>query len=63
MSQPLQVGDHSTARFHQLVRLDAEHVVPRARRRPHLVVLQQVRVDEHPQLLGVTERRRAGVGL
>jgi hypothetical protein len=29
------------------VRLDAEHVVPRSRRSPHLVVLQQVRVHKH----------------
>ena len=37
------------------MRLDPEHVVPGPRRRPHLVVLQQVRVDEDPQLRRVTK--------
>ena len=58
----LQVGHGSPAGFHQLVRLDTEHVVPRSRGRPHLVVLQQVRVDEHPQLLCVPEGRHAASG-
>jgi len=58
----LQVGDRSSAGFHQLVRLDTEHVVPRARGRPHPVVLQQVRVHEHTQLSAVTKGRHATVG-
>jgi hypothetical protein len=43
------------------VRFDAEHVVPRASRRPHLVVLQQIRIDEHPQMRLVTKRRNATI--
>ena len=58
----LQVGHCSAAGLHQFVGLDTEHVVPGSRGRPHLVVLQQVRVDEHPQLLRVTERGHATVG-
>ncbi len=45
-SAALQVGDDSPAGLDQLVRFDAEHVVPRSRRSPHLVELQQVRVNE-----------------
>jgi len=61
-SVSLQVGDRSSAGFHQLVRLNTEHVVPRSRRGLHLGPLQQVRVDEHTQLLGVTERRHGVIG-
>jgi hypothetical protein len=32
------------------VRFAAEHVMPRARRSPHLVVLQHVGVDEHTRV-------------
>jgi hypothetical protein len=45
------------------VGFDAEHVVPRARRSPHLVVLQQVGIDEHAQVGLMTEGRYAPVGL
>ena len=62
MSGTLQVNDDSPAGLEQLMRLDTEHIVPRAGGRPHLGPLQQVRVDEHPQLLGVTERRHAIAG-
>ena len=41
---------------------DAEHVVPGAGGGPHLVVLQQVGVDEHAQVRGVAERRHAADG-
>jgi hypothetical protein len=44
------------------VRFDAEHVVPSSRRRPHLVVLQHIRVDEHPQVRLVTKGRNTAVG-
>ena len=59
----LQVGDQTAAGLDQLVRLDAEHVVPCARRRPHLRVLQQIGIDEHAQLGGMTKRGHATVGL
>ena len=42
--------------------LDAEHVVPRSGGGPHLVVLQQVRVDEHTQLRRVTKGWHATFG-
>ena len=41
------------------MRLDTEHVVPRASRRPHLVVLQQIQIAEHPQMGLVAEGGRA----
>ena len=44
------------------MRIDAEHVVPRSRSGPHLVVLQQVRINKHAQLLGVAEGRNATIG-
>ena len=62
LRRSLRVGDRSPARLRQLVRLDTEHVVPRSRRSPHLVVLQQVRVNEYTQLSAVTERGHAVVG-
>ena len=57
----LQVGERSATRFHQFVGCDAEHVVPRSRRRPHLLELQQVGVDEHAQLSAVTKRGHAAI--
>jgi hypothetical protein len=42
--------------------LDAKHVVPGAGCRPHLVVLQQVGVDEHPRMRRATEGRHTAVG-
>jgi hypothetical protein len=48
LSGALQVGEGSPTGLDQYVRLDAEHVVPRASSRPHFVVLQQIRIDEHP---------------
>jgi hypothetical protein len=62
-SAALEVGDLSAAGFHQLVRLDAEHVVPCAGCRPHLGPLQQVGVDEHAQMRCVTKGRHVTVGL
>ena len=54
-SSSLQVGDHATGNTHNVSRCCTEVVVPRSRRGPHLVVLQQVRVHEHTQLSAVTE--------
>ena len=62
-SGPFQVGDRSTAGTNEIVRCNREHVDPRSRRRPHLVVLQQIRINEHAQLCAVTKRRNATVGL
>ena len=59
----LQVGERSPAGFHQLVWFDAEHIVPRTSRRPHLVVLQQILVDEDPKWPRKTKRGHAVVGL
>ena len=61
-SAALQVGDDSAAGLNQFVWLDPEHVVPRSRGRPHLVVLQQIWVDEDAQLSRVAERRYATPG-
>jgi len=59
----LQVGDVSPAGLHQHVRLDAEHVVPPACSHSHLVVPQQVRINEDTQRRGVTKGRHATVDL
>ena len=59
----LQIGDIATGHAHEIVRCDRKHVVPRTRRGPHLVVLQQIRIDEHPQMRLVTEGRHAAIGL
>jgi len=62
VSRPFEVGDRSSARANEIVRRNRKHVVPRSRRRPHLVVLQQVRVNKHTQLCAVTKRRHATSG-
>ena len=48
--------------MHEIVRRDREHVVPGSRRRPRLVVLQQVWVDEDAQGSAVAERGHATSG-
>ena len=53
----LEVGDGSGAGVDERDRIDAEYVVPGSRRSPHLVVLQQVGVDEDGERRGVPERR------
>ena len=63
VSAALEVGDQALAGLDQLVGLDAEHVVPGAGGGPHLGPLQQVGVDEHPQVRRVAERRHATGGL
>ena len=62
-SAAFQVGDHSTTDTHQLNRCNRKVVVPRSRRSPHFVVLQQVRINEHTQLGAVTEGGNAVIGL
>lgn len=53
-----RVSDPSPAGLHLMVRLDAEPIVPRARR-PQVGPLRQTRIDEHPQRRGVIKRRDA----
>ena len=53
------VGHDCTARAHEIIRRNREHVVPRSCCGPHFVVLQQVRVNEHAKLSCVTEGRHA----
>ena len=63
MSHALEVGDDTTSNAHDVIRVRTEVVVPRSRCHPHLVALQQVRVDGHTQLCAVTKGRHATVGL
>ena len=63
VTSALEVGDYPTTDAHQFIRCNRKVVVPRSRCRPHLVILQQVRVDEDTQLSAVTKRRHATVGL
>ena len=58
----LQVGDNTTGNAHDVSWRSTEVVIPRSRSRPHLVVLQQVRVHEHTQLCAVTKGRHATIG-
>ena len=62
VSHSLQVGDRSTTDAHQFIWFNRKVVVPRSRRRPHLVVLQQVWVDEDTQLSCVAKRGHAAFG-
>ncbi len=61
-SDALQIGDHASCNSHNVSRRSTEVVVPGSRSRPHFVVLQQIRIDEHTQLLRVTKRRHATGG-
>ena len=54
-----EVGDYSTSNAHDVIRVCTEVVVPRSRCSPHLVVLQQIRINEHTQLSAVTKGRQA----
>ena len=63
MSRPLEVGDDATGDTNNVSRCCTKVVVPRSRSSPHLVVLQQVRINEHTQLCAVTKGRHATVGL
>ena len=59
----LEVGDDATANAHNVCRCSTKIVVPRSCRGPHLVVLQQVRINEHAQLCAVTKGGNAVIGL
>jgi len=63
LSHPFEVRDHTTGDTHDVVRVRTEVVVPRSRSSPHLVVLRQIRINEHAQLCYVAKRRHAVVGL
>ena len=58
-----QVGDHTACDAHDVRRRSTEVVVPRSRSSPHLVVLQQIRINKHTKLCAVTEGRNAEFGL
>ena len=58
-----QVDDYTTGDVHDVCRSSTEVVVPRSRRSPHFVVLQQVGINEHAQLCAVTKGRHAAIGL
>ncbi len=62
MLRALQVSDYSTSYTHNVCRRSAEVVIPCSRCCPHLVVLQQVRINEHTQLSAVTKGRHATIG-
>jgi hypothetical protein len=59
----LQVGDDSPADAHEFGRCNRKVVIPRSRSSPHLVVLQQIRINEYTQLSAVTKGRNAVIGL
>jgi len=61
-SGSLEVADRSPAGTNEIVRSYREYVVPRSRRCPHLVVLQQVGINEYTQLSAVAEGRDATSG-
>ena len=46
-SGALEVGDNATCDAHDVIRVRTEVVIPRSSRGPHLVVLQQVRINKH----------------
>ena len=61
-SRPFQVGNHSTTDAHQFIRRNCKIVVPRPGCCPHLVVLQQIGIDEDAQLSCVAKGRYAASG-
>ena len=63
MSHALQVGDNATGNTNDVRRRSTEVVIPRSCSSPHLVVLQQIGINEHTQLCAVTKRRHAKFGL
>ena len=62
MSGTLEVHHFAVAGFHQRVGFNAEHVVPGAGGGPHLVVLQQVGVDDDAQVGRVSALRHTSDG-
>ena len=63
LSHPFEVRDHTTGNANDVIRARTEVVVPRSRSSPHLVVLQQIRINEHAQLCCVAERGYTIIGL
>jgi len=63
LSHPFEVRDHTTGDTHDVVRVRTEVVIPRSCSSPHLVVLQQVRINKHTQPCAVTKWRHATVGI
>ena len=59
----LQVGNYATSNAHDVIRVRTEVVIPRSCCSPHLVILQQVGINEHTQLCAVTKGRHAAIGL
>ena len=57
-----EVGDNATGDTHDVIRVRTEVVVPRSSCSPHLVVLQQVRINKHAQLCAVTKGRHTKFG-
>jgi len=57
-----QVGDHTAGDAHDVIRVRAKVVIPCSRSYPHLVVLQQVRTNEHAQMCAVTKWWNATFG-
>ena len=62
-SGALEVGDYPTGDTHNVRRCSTKVVVPRSSSSPHLVVLQQVRINKHTQLSCVTKGGHAIIGL
>jgi len=62
-SAAFQVGDYSAGDTDDVCRRRAEVVVPRSCSGPHLVVLQQVRIDKDTQLRAVPKGRHATSGI
>ena len=62
-SGAFQVGDDAPCNTHDVCRRSTKHVIPRSRSSPHLVILQQIRINKHSQLCAVTKGRNAAVGL
>jgi len=60
---PLDLHHHSTSNPHDICWCRTEVVVPGFRSGPHLVVLQQVRINKHTELSCMTKGRHATVGL
>jgi hypothetical protein len=58
-----QVSDYAATDTHNVIRVRTEVVIPRSRSSPHLVVLQQVGINEHSYLSAVTKGRHATIGL
>ena len=63
MLETFEVGDYTAGNTHDVRWRSTKVVVPRSRCSPHLVVLQQVRINKHTQLGDVTKRRHAIIGL